>query len=236
MADAHINAFRYSKSSKYSPHILSQILNITHRFPIPVHCPFPFCKIQFNIFHSFHISFCLYLQTKTTPLPPSLLPKFVPEKKEKKEKKLRLMAQKRDKEETELKVPENLPICSPPQTIASPPTHIPATRLPESSDPEVPVVPEARSGSAAAAAPQKPDLEKRGALKRPREKEVSRCSGSGCRKRIGLMGFRCKCGDVFCSEHRYSDRHECSYDYKAAGREAIAKDNPVIRAAKLLKV
>ena len=38
---------------------------------------------------------------------------------------------------------------------------------------------------------------------------------------MGLTGFRCRCGDLFCSEHRYSDRHECSYDYKTAGREAI---------------
>ncbi|XP_057797872.1 zinc finger A20 and AN1 domain-containing stress-associated protein 5-like [Salvia miltiorrhiza] len=144
------------------------------------------------------------------------------------------MAQKRDKEETELKVPENLPICSPPQTIAAPPPHLPAARLPESSDPDLPSASDRRTGSAAA--PERPDLQIRGALKRPREKEVTRCSGSGCRKRIGLMGFRCKCGDVFCSEHRYSDRHDCSYDYKAAGRDAIAKENPVIRAAKLLKV
>ncbi|GAU12680.1 hypothetical protein TSUD_121720 [Trifolium subterraneum] len=63
---------------------------------------------------------------------------------------------------------------------------------------------------------------------------VSRCSG--CRKKVGLTGFRCRCGDLFCSEHRYSDRHDCSYDYKAAGREAIAKENPVIRAAKIVKV
>ncbi|XP_058759143.1 zinc finger A20 and AN1 domain-containing stress-associated protein 5-like [Vicia villosa] len=63
---------------------------------------------------------------------------------------------------------------------------------------------------------------------------VSRCSG--CRRKVGLTGFRCRCGDLFCSEHRYSDRHDCSYDYKSAGREAIARENPVIRAAKIVKV
>ncbi|KAG8363003.1 hypothetical protein BUALT_BualtUnG0015100 [Buddleja alternifolia] len=60
-------------------------------------------------------------------------------------------------------------------------------------------------------------------LKRPRE--VNRCSGSCCRKQINLTIFGCRCGDMFCSEHIYSDRHDCSYDYKAAGREAIAKEN-----------
>ncbi|OVA11181.1 zinc finger protein [Macleaya cordata] len=63
---------------------------------------------------------------------------------------------------------------------------------------------------------------------------VNRCSG--CRRKVGLTGFRCRCGDLFCSEHRYSDRHDCSYDYKAAGREAIARDNPVVKAAKILRI
>ncbi|KAF5780801.1 putative transcription regulator A20-like family [Helianthus annuus] len=54
--------------------------------------------------------------------------------------------------------------------------------------------------------------------------------------RVGLTRFRCRCGDLFCSEHRYSDRHDCSYDYKTAGREAIAKDNPMVKAAKIVRI
>ncbi|KAL8489787.1 hypothetical protein ACS0TY_025110 [Phlomoides rotata] len=140
------------------------------------------------------------------------------------------MAQKREKEETELKVPETLPMCTPPQTIPAPP---PPIRSPaESADPIHPKPSEQRSNRTVTS-PKKPDLACSGS-KRPRE--ASRCSGSGCRKVIGFMGFRCRCGDVFCGEHRYSDRHDCSYDYKAAGREAIARENPVVRAAKLVKV
>ncbi|KAI9116420.1 hypothetical protein K1719_012587 [Acacia pycnantha] len=63
---------------------------------------------------------------------------------------------------------------------------------------------------------------------------VNRCSG--CRRKVGLTGFRCRCGELFCAEHRYSDRHDCSYDYKAAGREAIARENPVVKAAKIVLV
>ncbi|PKU71076.1 zinc finger AN1 domain-containing stress-associated protein 15-like [Dendrobium catenatum] len=61
-----------------------------------------------------------------------------------------------------------------------------------------------------------------------------RCST--CRRRLGLTGFRCRCGDLFCGRHRYSDTHDCSFDYKAAGREEISKANPVIRAAKIIKI
>ncbi|XP_042020061.1 zinc finger A20 and AN1 domain-containing stress-associated protein 5-like [Salvia splendens] len=66
------------------------------------------------------------------------------------------------------------------------------------------------------------------------KREVNRCSG--CSRRVGLTGFRCRCGELFCAEHRYSDRHDCSYDYKTAGREAIARENPLVRAAKIVKI
>lgn len=62
---------------------------------------------------------------------------------------------------------------------------------------------------------------------------VNRCHS--CRRRVGLTGFRCRCGELFCGAHRYSDRHDCSYDYKAVGRDAIARDNPVVRAAKIVR-
>ncbi|PIN14387.1 putative Zn-finger protein [Handroanthus impetiginosus] len=68
----------------------------------------------------------------------------------------------------------------------------------------------------------------------PARREVNRCSG--CRRKVGLTGFRCRCGELFCADHRYSDRHDCSYDYKTAGREAIARENPVVKAAKIVKI
>ncbi|KAL8495976.1 hypothetical protein ACS0TY_019914 [Phlomoides rotata] len=68
----------------------------------------------------------------------------------------------------------------------------------------------------------------------PMKREINRCSG--CRRKVGLTGFRCRCGELFCADHRYSDRHDCSYDYKAVGREAIARENPVVKAAKIVKI
>lgn len=57
-----------------------------------------------------------------------------------------------------------------------------------------------------------------------------------CNKRIGLTGFKCKCGNQFCSLHRYHDKHNCSFDYRAAARDAIAKANPVVKADKIDKI
>ncbi|XP_075095064.1 zinc finger A20 and AN1 domain-containing stress-associated protein 5 [Nicotiana tabacum] len=142
------------------------------------------------------------------------------------------MAQKREKEETELKVPETIPLRTPTITGTDDPTH--------ASDPKLPNFNGSRPRSDLVSQPQpekKPAGEdnNRRSMKRLRE-EANRCSGIGCRRKVGLIGFRCRCGEVFCYEHRYSDRHSCSYDYKAAGREAIARENPVVRAAKLVKV
>lgn len=57
-----------------------------------------------------------------------------------------------------------------------------------------------------------------------------------CRKRVGLTGFKCRCGNTFCGLHRYAEKHSCSFDFKTAGREAIAKANPVVKAAKIDKL
>ena len=53
------------------------------------------------------------------------------------------------------------------------------------------------------------------------KREVKRCFN--CRRKVGLTRFRCRCSELFCAEHRYTNRHVCSYDYKAIGREAIVK-------------
>ncbi|KAH7441484.1 hypothetical protein KP509_03G040000 [Ceratopteris richardii] len=68
----------------------------------------------------------------------------------------------------------------------------------------------------------------------PPRQAANRCMV--CQKRVGLVGFKCRCGDLFCATHRYSDRHDCSFDYKAAGRKAIAKENPVVKASKIEKI
>nr|GME04341.1 zinc finger A20 and AN1 domain-containing stress-associated protein 8-like [Ipomoea batatas] len=62
----------------------------------------------------------------------------------------------------------------------------------------------------------------------------SRCAT--CQKRVGLTGFKCRCGNLYCGSHRYSDKHDCLFDYRTAARDAIAKANPVIRAEKLDKI
>ncbi|KAL1816639.1 hypothetical protein ACET3Z_019213 [Daucus carota] len=57
-----------------------------------------------------------------------------------------------------------------------------------------------------------------------------------CRKRVGLTGFSCRCGNLYCADHRYPEKHECSFDYRAAEKDAIRKANPVVKREKLDKI
>lgn len=66
------------------------------------------------------------------------------------------------------------------------------------------------------------------------KKKKNRCFN--CKKKVGLTGFSCRCGGLFCSMHRYSDKHECNFDYKEHGAEEIRKSNPVVVAKKVQKI
>ncbi|XP_019066408.1 zinc finger A20 and AN1 domain-containing stress-associated protein 4 [Solanum lycopersicum] len=64
--------------------------------------------------------------------------------------------------------------------------------------------------------------------------QSNRCAT--CRKRVGLTGFKCRCGVTFCGSHRYPEHHGCTFDYKSMGKVAIAMANPLVKAEKLHKI
>lgn len=65
-------------------------------------------------------------------------------------------------------------------------------------------------------------------------KTSTRCQK--CRKKVGLTGFKCKCGLLFCGQHRYAEAHDCGFDYKTTQREKLAAANPVVQAAKVERI
>uniref|UniRef100_A0A8C2ULS5 AN1-type zinc finger protein 6 n=1 Tax=Chinchilla lanigera TaxID=34839 RepID=A0A8C2ULS5_CHILA len=80
---------------------------------------------------------------------------------------------------------------------------------------------------------QQPSEEQSKSLEKPKQKK-NRCLM--CRKKVGLTGFECRCGNVYCGVHRYSDVHNCSYNYKADAAEKIRKENPVVVGEKIQKI
>lgn len=68
----------------------------------------------------------------------------------------------------------------------------------------------------------------------PAKKPKKRCGV--CKKKLGLTGFECRCGLLFCGVHRYSDKHDCTFDYKENGRAELTKLNPVCAGEKINKL
>ena len=70
------------------------------------------------------------------------------------------------------------------------------------------------------------------ASKLDESKKKKRCKS--CNKKVGVTGFKCQCGDLFCGKHRYPEEHSCTVDYKQIGRQLIQKQNPLCKTYKLL--
>lgn len=111
---------------------------------------------------------------------------------------------------------EPMAIDPKPSPVPEPTTPMPA--------PEPAAAPAAAASPADAAEPPEPELPRK-------QTNTSRCWT--CNKKIGLLGFKCKCDYFFCAEHRYSDKHACAFDYKAQGKELLTRANPVIAPKKI---
>jgi len=66
------------------------------------------------------------------------------------------------------------------------------------------------------------------------KKKKTRCTK--CRVNVGVIGFPCRCGGIFCSVHRYANEHSCGFDYKEHGAEEIRKNNPQVVGEKIQKI
>ena len=44
-----------------------------------------------------------------------------------------------------------------------------------------------------------------------------------CDKKVGLLGFKCKCKYVFCGKHRHGVDHDCIFDWKEWDRKRLNK-------------
>ena len=63
-----------------------------------------------------------------------------------------------------------------------------------------------------------------------------RCSH--CRKKLKLISYSCKCGGVYCPQHRYTHTHNCTHyeKIKNESKENIQKLNPKTEAEKVIKI
>lgn len=134
---------------------------------------------------------------------------------------------------------------TPPQSTSAGATEAAGVTLPaalETGTPTIPVVSSASGSSSGAdeatvgaeASAAVADASTEESDKDGKKPKKNRCHE--CRKKVGLTGFECRCGGLFCSLHRYSDKHKCSFDYHALGAEQIRKANPVVISEKVQKI
>ncbi len=45
---------------------------------------------------------------------------------------------------------------------------------------------------------------------------------SECKKKLGLIGIKCRCEKMFCTAHIMAETHNCSYDYRGEAMKALS--------------
>ena len=49
-----------------------------------------------------------------------------------------------------------------------------------------------------------------------------------CNKKLSMMSFKCKCGNMYCIAHQIPHTHKCSYNHKQEKMIQIQNNNPKI--------
>ena len=47
------------------------------------------------------------------------------------------------------------------------------------------------------------------------EKHSKYCAFDGCKKKIKLTDFKCRCDKFYCLTHKHPETHHCNYNYKS---------------------
>jgi hypothetical protein len=69
---------------------------------------------------------------------------------------------------------------------------------------------------------------------RLKQKHKNRCWT--CSRKIGITGIECRCGYIFCGQHRYAYMHDCTFDHKGLHKNKLRKDNKQIVKSKFDRV
>ena len=66
------------------------------------------------------------------------------------------------------------------------------------------------------------------------KKKKNRCFS--CNKKLGLLGFECKCKLMFCSAHLTPETHSCTFDYKNEQSKKLEKTLIKVVADKVIRI
>ncbi len=57
----------------------------------------------------------------------------------------------------------------------------------------------------------------------PSSDRPKRCCAEGCKRKLGLLDFACRCGQIHCVMHRQAEAHRCSFDYQKEHKQLLQK-------------
>jgi len=57
-----------------------------------------------------------------------------------------------------------------------------------------------------------------------KKKSKNRCALSGCKKKLCITSWACKCDKKFCVNHQPASKHECSFDWRNQHADFIKKN------------
>ena len=53
------------------------------------------------------------------------------------------------------------------------------------------------------------------------KKKPKRCQMKGCKKKLPITAYDCRCEKRFCNLHRNAESHNCTFDYKTFHRQHL---------------
>ena len=66
------------------------------------------------------------------------------------------------------------------------------------------------------------------------KKEAAPTACSKCARRLRVTNnYSCRCGGIYCIQHRFHDQHDCTFDYKAMAIAKLAAQNPKIAGKRI---
>jgi len=63
-----------------------------------------------------------------------------------------------------------------------------------------------------------------------------RCQHDGCKVKLMLADFACRCNSFYCSQHRFAEAHKCSFDYRAVSKDILTKQMPTVVGEKFQRI
>jgi predicted nucleic acid binding AN1-type Zn finger protein len=58
-------------------------------------------------------------------------------------------------------------------------------------------------------------------IKKKKKKTPKRCQLKGCKKKLPITAFDCRCNKKFCNVHTSAENHNCTFDYKSFHRQNL---------------